>query len=116
MEHHVLWKVASIYIVKGFQLSEQMHGVGYMWFIGDGDSSVYHAVVTNVPSYDRQVKKVKCANHAVKCYHNCLEVLCKEHPEYHGCHGLSEATMKRITHGAHCDIEMHSNTGDVALS
>ena len=35
-------------IVEGFQLSEQMHGLRYLWFIGDGDSSVYHAVVTGV--------------------------------------------------------------------
>ena len=101
-------------IVEGFQLSEQMHGVRYMWFIGDGDSSVYHAVVTNVPSYGRHVQKVECANHAVKCYRNRLEALCKEHPEYHGRHGLSEAKMKRITHGARCAIKMHSKTGDVA--
>ena len=91
-------------IVEGFQLSEQMHGIRYMWFIGDGDSSVYHAVVTNVPSYGRHVQKVECANHAVKCYRNRLEALCKEHPEYCRHHGLSEAKMKRITHGARCAI------------
>ena len=31
-----------------------------------------------------------------------------------GCHGLSEAKMKKITHGARCPIKMHSTTGDVA--
>ena len=36
---------ASI-IAEGFQLSEQMHGARYLWFIGDGDSSMYHAAVT----------------------------------------------------------------------
>ena len=39
-----------------------MHGVRYLWFIGDGDSSVFHAVVTGVPSYGRHVQKVKCVN------------------------------------------------------
>ena len=100
-------------IAQGFQLSEQMHGVRYLWFIGDGDSSVYHAVVTNI-SYGCHVQKVECANHAVKCYQNRLEALCKEHPYYRGCHGLSDARMKRITHGARCAIKMHSTTGDVA--
>ena len=100
-------------IVQGFQLAEQMHGVRYLWFIGDGDSSVYHAVVSNV-SYGRYVQKVECANHAVKCYRNRLEALCKEHPQYCGRHGLSEAKMKRITYGARCAIKMHSITGDVA--
>ena len=100
-------------IVQGFQLAEQMHGVRYLWFIGDGDSSVYHAVVSNV-SYGCYVQKVEYANHAVKCYWNRLEALCKEHPQYCGRHGLSEAKMKKITYGARCAIKMHSITGDVA--
>ena len=70
-------------------------------------------MVTNV-SYGRYVQKVECANHTVKCYWNHLEALCKEHPHYRGRHGLSDAMMKRITHGAHCAIKMHSTTGDVA--
>ena len=37
-------------IAESFQLSEQMHRVRYLWLIGDGDSSVYDAVVTGVPS------------------------------------------------------------------
>ena len=69
-------------IAEGFQLSEQLHGVQYLWFIGDGDSSVYHAVVTGVPSYGRCVQKVECANHAIKCYRNRLEALCKNHQGY----------------------------------
>ena len=101
-------------IVEGFQLSEQMHGVRYLWFIGDGDSSVFHAVVTGVPSYGRHVQKVECANHAIKCYRNRLEELCKNHPEYRGRYGLSAVRMKRITHGARCAIKMYSTTGDVA--
>ena len=101
-------------IVEGFQLSEQMHGVRYLWFIGDGDSSVYHSVVTGVPSYGRCVQKVECANHAVKCYRNRLEALCKIHPEYQGRYGLSAVRMRRITHGARCAIKKHSTTRDVA--
>ena len=69
-------------IVEGFQLSKQMRGVRYLWFIVDGDSSAYHAVVTGVPSYGHFVQKVECANHAIKCYQNCLEALCKDYPEY----------------------------------
>ena len=85
-----------------------MHRIRYTWYIGDGDSSVYHAVVTNVPSYGCHVQKVECAKHAVKCYCNRLEALCKEHPEYRGRHGLSEAKMKKITHGACCAIKCTS--------
>ena len=101
-------------IAEGFQLSEKMHGVRYLWFIGDGDSSVYHTVVTGVPSYGHHVKNVECANHTIKCYRNRLEELCKSHPEYQGKYGLPAVRIKRITHGARCAIKMHSRTGDVA--
>ena len=45
-----------------------MHDLRYLWLIGDGDSSVYHSVVTEVPSYGRNITKVECANHEVKCW------------------------------------------------
>ena len=60
-------------IVEGFQLSEQMHGVRYLWFIGDGGSSVYHSVVNGVPSYGRCVQKDECANHAVNLIKTALK-------------------------------------------
>ena len=100
-------------ILEGFRQSEEMHGLRYLWLIGDGDSSVYHGVVTGVPSYGRDITKVECANHAIKCYRNRLEALCNDKPGYRGKHGLSQTVMKRITHGARCAIKMHSATGDV---
>ena len=87
-------------ILEGFRQSKEMHGLQYFWLIGDGDSSVYHSVFTGVPSYGRNITKVECANHAVKCYRNRLEALCNEKSDHHGKHGLSSAMMKRITHGA----------------
>ena len=81
-------------ILEGFWLSEEMHGLWYLWLIGDGDSSVYHSVVTGVPSYGRKITKVECANHAVKCYRNRLEALCNNKPDYRGKHRLSRAMMK----------------------
>ena len=101
-------------ILEGFRLSEEMHGLRYLWLIGKGDSSVYLSVVTGVPSYGRKITKVECANHAVKCYRNRLEALCSDKPYYRGKHGLSQAMMKQITYGARCAIKMHSTTGDVA--
>ena len=84
-----------------------MHGVRYLWFIKVGDSSVYHSV------YGHCVQKVECTNHAIKCYQNHLEALCKNHPEYQGRYGLSAVRMRRITRGACCAIKKHSTTGDV---
>ena len=101
-------------ILEGFRLSEEIHGLRYLWLIGDGNSSVYHSVVTGVPSYGRDITKVECANHAVKCYKNRLEALCNNKPDYRGKHGLSQAMMKWIAHGTQCAIKMHSATGDVA--
>ena len=51
-------------IVEGFNLSECMHCLWYMKFIGDGDSSVHYNIITSVP-YGRHVEKIECANHAV---------------------------------------------------
>ena len=78
-----------------------MHGLQYLWLIGDGDSSVYHSVVTGVLSYGQDITKVECANH---------EALCNDKPGYRGKRGLSQTMMKRITHGP---SKMHSATGDV---
>ena len=100
-------------ILEGFRMSESMHSLRYLWFIGDGDSSVYNSLITGVPSYGRNITKVECANHAIKCYRNRLEALCKEKPHYRGRNGLTITTMRRITHGARCAIRMHSATGDV---
>ena len=71
-------------ILQGFLLSESMHGVRYRWMIGDGDSSVYNSVVTGCLNYGKDVIKVECANHAVKCYRNRLEGLCNDKPQYRG--------------------------------
>ena len=36
-------------ILTGFKVAEKQHGVRYMKFIGDGDSSVYPSLVAGVP-------------------------------------------------------------------
>ena len=101
-------------ILEGFRMSEGIHGLRYLWFIGDGDSSVYNSLITGVPTYGYAITKVECVNHAVKCYRNRLEALCKDKPQYRGQDGLTISMMKRITHGARCAIRMHSTTGDVS--
>ena len=35
-----------------------MHGLWYLWLIGDEDSSVYHSVVTGVPLYGRDITRL----------------------------------------------------------
>ena len=49
-------------ILEGFYQAETQHGVRYMRFISDGDSSVYSTLVQNVTGWGRHIKKWECAN------------------------------------------------------
>ena len=60
-------------IASGFKLSEQIHELRYTELTGDRDSSVLHIIQTTVLSYGRQVTKVECANHCMKCYRSRLK-------------------------------------------
>jgi len=102
-------------IVEGFKSSEKMHGLRYMWMIGDGDSSVFSSVCIRVP-YSRFVQKVECTNHAIKCFRGNLEKLAKEHSNFAGRNGLTAGKIRHLTKGMKCVIQQHSTTGDsVAL-
>ena len=52
-------------ILEGFKKAEQTHGLRYIHFIGDGDSSVYLTLLLQVPIWGQEME---CANHACKCY------------------------------------------------
>ena len=67
-------------IIEGFNRSEEMHGVRFMEFVGDGDSSVYKNILSYV-SYGRDVRKVECANHVTKCYTSALYDIAKQSRE-----------------------------------
>lgn len=61
----------STILVEGFQKSQEMHGVKYLQFVGDGDSSVFAQLREKV-SYGRQIKKIECKNHVIKNYTGAL--------------------------------------------
>ena len=50
-------------------LAEKDHGVRYIGFIGDGDSSVH---TTLIPGWGYAIKKLECANHACMFYCSAL--------------------------------------------
>ena len=100
-------------IASGFQLSESMHGLRYMKVIGDGDSSVLYTIQTTVQPYGKEVQKIECAKHAVKCYRTRLEQLTKDFPTFRGRGGLTKSVIMKITHGARCAIRQHSVSNDV---
>ena len=51
-------------ILEGFKQAEEVHGVRYKRFVGDGDSSVYPTLIQNIPGWGRYIEKLECANHA----------------------------------------------------
>ena len=99
-------------IVEGFKQSENMHGLRYTGLIADGDSSVHRSIIDSVPIYGRRVKKIECANHAVRCYRKSLHDLVESHSEWKGRNGLSKMKIKKIAAGARAAIRMHSATGN----
>ena len=68
-------------LVEGFKWAETQHGLRYTTFIGDGDSSVYPTLLSQVPVWGHAIRKIECANHAVKCYRSALENLVKSKPQ-----------------------------------
>ena len=99
-------------ILEGFNQCEKVHGVRYMRFIGDGDSSVYPTLVTNVPIWGHAIRKIECANHACKCYRTGLEKLVQANPHYKGKGGLTQKMRRRLTSAARCAIKMRSQEED----
>ena len=95
-------------IVQGFCESVRVHGVRYIRFIGDGDSSVYSTLIQSVGGWGHAIKKIECANHACKCYRSSLEKLAQENPAYKGKGGLTLKMRKRLTSAARSAIRMRS--------
>ena len=103
-------------ILERFKQSEEVHGVRYIQFIGDGDSSVYITLVQCVPVWGRFIEKMECANHCCKCYRASLEKLVQEKPSYKGKGGLTEKMRRTLTSAARCAIKMRSQEADVATA
>lgn len=87
-------------IVEGFAEAERVHGVRYIRFIGDGDSSVYPTLIQRVPGWGHSIKKIECANHCCKCYRSALEKLVQENPSYKGKGGLTLMMRTRLVSAA----------------
>ena len=110
------WEESSsqMVILDGFMKAEATHGVRYTKFVGDGDSSVYPTLLSEVPIWGRDIKKLECANHSCKCYRSSLEKLASDNPNYRGKGGLTQKMRKRLTCAARCAIKMRSQGSDRA--
>ena len=100
-------------LVEGFKAAESMHGLRYMRMTGDGDSSVLPNIQASVCGWGKNVTKVECTNHAVKCYRTRLEKIVQDFPKYKGRGKLTQRAIKRLALGARCAIKMHSKSKDV---
>ena len=94
-------------ILEGFLQCETQHGLRYISFIGDGDSSIYHTLISSVP-WGYAITKVECANHCIKCYRTSLEKLVQNNPSYKGKGKLTESMRKQLTKAARSAIIMRS--------
>ena len=100
-------------ILEGFLEAERVHGVRYMNFVGEGDSSVYPTLLQNVPGWGFAIKKLECANHACRCYRSALECLVQENPSYKGNGGLTLKMRKRLVSAARSAIRMQSRQTEI---
>ena len=99
-------------ILQGFKEAESKYGLRYTKFVGDGDSSTHPNLITGVPCWRHAIKKLECANHAIKCYRGALEKLVQEKPHYKGKGRLTESMRKKMTKAARCAIKMRSTIPD----
>jgi hypothetical protein len=49
-----------------FKRSEELHGVKYEYYIGDGDSKIFSAITNSQPYDDLVVQKKECISHVQK--------------------------------------------------
>lgn len=104
---------ASI-IVEGFKLSEEMYGVRYAKFIGDGDSNVYKQILEQRPYKNLTVEKVECRNHLYRNFCNKLRDIVKNKRyclEYRKC--LS-GNIFRIRNAISKAVKFRKTSNDVA--
>ena len=105
-------EMESDILLEGFMQAEQVHGVRYTRFDGDGDSSVHTTLLQGVPGRGHVIKKLECANHACKCYRAGLEKLVQMNSSYKGNGGLTEKMRRKLVSAARCAIRMRSKEPD----
>ncbi len=98
---------AAIFL-DAFSQCEAVHGLRYLKVIGDGDSSTMPLLLTEGPTWCRDIEKIECANHSVKCLRAALERLVEDKPHYKGRNRLTKLKMIKISSGVRCAIKMRS--------
>ena len=81
------------------------HGLRYIQFIGDGDSAIHPTLGSGVP-WGYAIRKLECANHAMKCYRTELENLVHDKPHNKRRGKLTETMRKKLTKVARSAITL----------
>lgn len=99
-------------IVEGINYLEKVHNVHCTKLVGDGDSSTMSAVREKV-SFGRTIRKIECANHAVRRYSRALNKLSSDTKRFCGRDGiiarkLLSKRIPRLAIGARAAIINHA--------
>ena len=78
----IIFTNGNYVILDVFMKAEATHGIRYNKFVGDGDSSVYPTLLSEVPIWGHDIKKIECANHSCICYRSSLEKLASDNSNY----------------------------------
>lgn len=95
-------------IVEAFCTSEELHGVRYLRYIGDGDSSVMANIAEKCP-YGRRVIKVPCRNHSLRAYTSGLYgIACNTALGDARTRAKVRTQIPRLVKGVNCAIAKYS--------
>ena len=103
-------------ILKGCKQAEQVHGIRYKRFVGDGNGSVYPTLIDNVTGCGRYIEELECANYACNCYRSGLEKLVQVNPRAGVESGLAQMMRCRLTSAACCTMKIGSQEPDMAMA
>jgi hypothetical protein len=99
-------------IVEGFCKSERLYGLRYLFYVGDGDSSVF-ARIRERCAYGSRVQKVPCKNHSIRAVTSGLYAItlnrALKHPNLRK---ILRNTIPRIIKGINIAIFWSTETQD----
>lgn len=97
-------------IVDAFCTSVELHGVRFLKYVGDGDSSVMAKIREKCP-YGYRVQKVPCKNHLMRCYTSGLySVALNSALKFPEARKMLRGKIDRLVKAANCAI--HAATHD----
>ena len=98
-------------IIKAFIQSESKYKLQYTKFIGDGNSSVYPSLITEVLQYGHAIRKVECQS-CCQVLQECTgEASARKTPLKHK-GGITSMMRKCLTKVARCAIKIRSENSN----